>query len=324
MHPFLFRFRPNRPVLSTFALKLQRRRVRRETWIFAGGVAGLFWIASFLFGGWSVGLLAVGLAVGSVHLNSQLSQHRLLRFLGARAVTPVQAPQLHTLLERLSAQAELPRTPRLYWLPQAAPIAFTTGSGEEAAIALSEGLLHRLNEREIAAVLAHELAHQRHGDSFLLGLADAMRRFVGLLAWIGYGLFFLNLPVLFWWPEHVPWQAILFLLTTPVAMSLLVLALCRAREFAADLGSAELTGDPLALASALEKIDGTPRSRWEALLRPTAARPEEHYLRTHPPTPERVRRLLDLVQRAPDRFADGKPAFHPFLFRHEHPFHPSR
>jgi heat shock protein HtpX len=150
--------------------------------------------------------------------------------------------------------------------------------------------------RELTAVLAHEVAHIAHGDLRVMGLADSVSRLTSLFALTGQILLLLALP---WFlvggqMVEVNWLALLVLLLSPHLALLVQLGLSRVREFDADLKAAALTGDPEGLALALARIERASRS-WLSILLPGWGNPEPSWLRTHPATAERIRRLRTLA-----------------------------
>jgi heat shock protein HtpX len=153
--------------------------------------------------------------------------------------------------------------------------------------------------RELAGVLAHELSHVRNGDLSVMALADAMTRFTQILSYLAIFLAIFNLPAWLLGDVDMPFLGLLLLYLAPSIGSLLQLALSRTREYDADTEGAELTGDPRALASALDKLERYQGSFWEDLMFPVPTRriPQPSLLRTHPPTEERIRRLLELEHR---------------------------
>ena len=143
-------------------------------------------------------------------------------------------------------------------------------------------------------MLAHELSHIRNRDLWLMMLADAIGRLTSLMSNAGLVLLVLNLPLVLTGQAVTPWALVALLVLAPTATSLLQLALSRAREFDADLDAARLTGDPAGLASALAKLERRQGRFWEEVILPGRRMPDPSLLRTHPPSGERVRRLLEL------------------------------
>jgi heat shock protein HtpX len=232
-------------------------------------------------------------------IGSRVSPRILLPLLGARELSDYEAPTLTALVRELARRAELKVVPRLYYLPIPVMQAFTTGRPDDAAITVSDGLLRRLTLRELAGILAHEVSHVRHYDTWILLLADVVTRMTRALSFVGLLLVVVNLPLVMMGYVHVPWAFVLLLVFAPAISTLLQLALSRAREYDADFGAAALTGDPRGLAAALVKLERAQTGFWESLLMPGRRTPEPSFLRTHPETEERVRRLTALEPRRP-------------------------
>jgi len=250
--------------------------------------------------GWSIagleGLVwALLLGVLVLTLGPTASPQWVLRMYRAQPIAFQQAPDLYNLLQRLAQRAGMAQTPGLYYIPSRVLNAFTVGHRGKAAIAVSDGLLRVMNGRELAGVLAHELSHLRHHDTWVMGLADAVSRLTALLAQAGLLLLIVSLPLAALNGMTLsPW-VLLLLLLAPSLSALLQLALSRTREYDADLGAVELTGDPRGLASALAKLERYQSSWWERIFAPGRREPDPALLRTHPATEERIRRLLALI-----------------------------
>ena len=217
----------------------------------------------------------------------------------ARPLAYEEAPELYRLLRELSRRGGLERVPLLYYLPSRLLNAFTAGAGPEAAIALSDGMLRRLSPREIIGVLAHEVSHIANGDTRVMGFADLISRITGMLSLVGQILLLVGIPLWLLAGAAIPWGPILVLLFAPTLSALVQLALSRNREYEADRSAAELSGDPHALASALQKLELYQGGLWERLVMPGRRVPEPSLLRTHPPVEERVKRLMDLAAHEP-------------------------
>jgi len=229
-----------------------------------------------------------------VLLTPRLSPRVLLRLYRARELDPYQARQLYQLVARLAQRAELPTVPRLYYLPSRTLNAFTVGRARDAVIGITDGLLRSLDFRELAGVLAHEISHIRHNDMWVMGLADMVSRLTSALSVVGQVLLVLSVPLLLFGDVEISWFPILLLIVAPALSTGLQMGLSRTREYDADLGAAELTADPEGLASALLRIDRGHGSSLQHLLFPGGRNPQPSMLRTHPPTSERVERLLAL------------------------------
>jgi heat shock protein HtpX len=186
--------------------------------------------------------------------------------------------------------------PTLYYVPSRIISAFTVGHTQQSAVAVTDGLLRALDAREQIGVLAHEVSHVRSNDMWVMGLADLFSRLTSLLSLFGQLLLLINLPLVLMSQVSLNWFAILILIFAPTISTLAQLGLSRAREYDADLNAARLAGDPEGLARALAKIDRLQGSWLERVLLPGRRLPEPSLLRTHPPTQERVRRLMELKQ----------------------------
>lgn len=156
-------------------------------------------------------------------------------------------------------------------------------------IAISSGTWRLLSPRELTGVLAHEITHIASGDSALLTLSEVMSRLTRALSMFGL---ILALMLAVTGNAVVPLATIALLGLAPVGVALLQLALSRNREFDADRGAVELTGDPVALASALHKIELKEASLWRRILLPYHRARPPTLLRTHPRTEDRIARLL--------------------------------
>jgi heat shock protein HtpX len=262
-----------------------------QSLLLLAAMAGLWALLGWLLAGPQ--LMVLMLLVGAVSMLAglRLSSRLVLALYGARPLGPAQAPVLHALVAELARRAALPRVPRLYHVPSRLMNSFSVGTGEQAALVVSDGLLRGLSWRELAGVLAHEIGHARHRDIWVMALADMISRMTHMLSLVGAMLLVLNLPLLLVTGEGVAWSVILLLLFAPGMAALLQLALSRQREYEADRAAAELTGDPAGLASALLHLDGWQQGWLSQVFTPGRRVPEPSLLRTHPPTEERVRRL---------------------------------
>ena len=191
-------------------------------WIFAGP-SGIRWV--------------VIITVISLIIGPQLSHKVILRWYAAKPLSPQQAPDLYAALRELAQRANLPRTPTIYYVPTKMLNAFTTGSPDNAAIAITDGLLNTLNKRELNSVIAHEVAHLKNNDLWIMNLSDTISRTTSFFSMSGQFLLFFNLPLLLASGHHVSWVGILVLIFAPTIGVLLQLALSRTREFDADLES---------------------------------------------------------------------------------------
>jgi heat shock protein HtpX len=262
-----------------------------------GGMAAIAAVCVAAFFGPAGVVWAVLGVVGAFLIGPQIPKGYLLSLYGARPLAPHELPEAHRLLVSLARRAGLPAVPALYYVPSAVPNAFAVGSPESAAIAVSDGLLRSLSLREFAGVMAHEISHIANCDLWIMGLADVMSRVTALMSMLGQFILLVNLPLLLVGAVTVPWVVPILLIFAPTIMSLLQLALSRAREFEADLGGAQLTGDPMGLAAALVKLERRQGRFWEEILLPGRRIPDPSLLRTHPPTEQRVERLRELARK---------------------------
>jgi heat shock protein HtpX len=256
----------------------------------------------FAYLAWFIGgpVLAWAAFIGVVVLamNNPIASPRLLMSLyRARPIRQAEAPRLYAIVHELSRRAGLERLPVLFLVPTRLMNAFTTGDRQDAAIAVSDGLLRRMELRELTGVLAHEISHVANGDIRVMAFADLVSRVTGMLSLFGQILLLISLPLWLLSAADIPWLPILLLLFAPTLSALVQLALSRSREYEADRNAAELSGDPEGLASALRKLEYQQAGLWERLFMPTRRIPEPSMLRSHPPTEERVRRLLELRDR---------------------------
>lgn len=214
----------------------------------------------------------------------------VLKMYKAKPISESQAPGLMHLYDQLLARAQLPYRPELYYVPSHMMNAFATGRDEHVAIAVTDGLLRNMTLRELAGVLAHEISHIRHRDIFVMSLADAFSRVTTMIGQLGILILWIAIPSVLM-GAHMSWLGVGVLLLAPTASALIQLALSRSREYEADLGAAQITGDPIGLAMALEKIEQAHTGWFQKILFPRGRKPEAAMLRTHPPTEDRIARL---------------------------------
>lgn len=286
------------PFLDAATQSEHRRRNLVHSALLILGIAVVLAFAAFLMFGLSGVLFAFLAVAGLVFLAPRVPPETVMRLYRAKKLDAPSSP-LSRIVDELTARAELPARPDVYVIPSATLNAFATGHPDHAVIGVSEGLLRKLTLREITGVLAHEMSHIRNNDIWLMGLADVMSRFVQSLSYTALFLLIFNLFGMASGEPPISWLAIMLLYLAPTFSSLLQLGLSRAREFDADLEAAMLTGDPTALASALQRLENQTGRFWEDMMMPVPARkvPVPSLLRTHPPTEERIERLLALHPR---------------------------
>jgi heat shock protein HtpX len=241
-------------------------------------------------------LVALLIVAGGTALALRMTPESVMRLYGARAPEAGTQTQVDGLAAELAQRAQLVRAPKVYLIPSGMLSAFSAGTSERSCIALTEGVLRQLTMREIADVLAHEVAHIRNGDLAIMNVADVISRLAQLLYYLGLVLLALNLFRLLVDEELISWWAIAILVALPALMNLLQLSLPRQREFDADSIAGFLTGDPLGLASAITRLDTSTGHAIDDVLPPVPARrvPQPSMLRCHPADNVRVARLRKL------------------------------
>ena len=275
-----------------------------------GGLLGQEYL--YLFGG-----LAVLMNFGAYFWSDKI----VLKMHHAQEVTGRDAPRLHAMVEELAANADIPK-PRVFVLPDPQPNAFATGRNPaHGAVAVTEGIMSLLSERELRGVLAHELAHIKNRDILIATIAAAMASIITYIANVlQFSAFFGGV--------HSddedggsPIAAIAMAFVAPIAALLIQMAISRSREFQADATGAQLCGDPEALARALQKLDygasrvpshATPATASLFIVSPlTGTQSLMNLFSTHPNMEERIRRLRAMSLRRPNA---GRPLISGFGF----------
>ncbi|HSP97977.1 MAG TPA: zinc metalloprotease HtpX, partial [Candidatus Dormibacteraeota bacterium] len=240
---------------------------------------------------------AIIMNVGSYWYSDKI----VLRMYGAQEVDEAQAPELYSIVRNLAQAAQIPM-PKVYIIPEQAPNAFATGRNpEHAAVACTEGLLKMLSREEIAGVLGHELGHVRNRDTLIMVVAATLGGAISMIANIAqWGLIFGGGRSSDD-RDGNPLAALVGIIVAPIAAMLIQMAISRSREFGADEQGARLSGNPLALASALRKIEGYakqapmqhggPATAHLFIINPFTAGALAKLFSTHPPTEERIARL---------------------------------
>ena len=252
-------------------------------------------------------LVSIAFAISSCIIGQRVSTAWVMRMYKAREIGPRQAPALFQAFEELALKSELENMPRLYYIPTRMTNAFATGHGKNAAVAVTDGILRMMNPNEMRGILAHEMAHLMHRDTKVMALADSISRIVSTASRIGFFLIlFSGFAALLSGSFNFYYViAFVILFVSPTIMILMQLALSRSREFNADLGAVQLTGDAIGLASALDKLErlNSRGSFWQRIFSPGQKRAQPALLRTHPPTSERIKRLLEHSDFSEQEFA---------------------
>lgn len=272
-------------------------------WVVAGA-AGISWALI-------IGIFAIMSA-------SRFSHHILLYLYRARPMSGERYRPLIEITHWLAQRSQLPHTPRLFHLPTHNMVAFSTGQDKNSAIAISDGLLRVLDNRELIGVLAHELSHIGSRDLWVMAIADVISRMTYLMAVSGYILLAFYLPVYLVQGHEPPWLLLILLMLAPSLSAIMQLALSRTREFNADMSAVNLTGDPQGLISALDKIDQYEKNLLKRLLIPQAKQPHPSLLRTHPLTEERIQRLQQMPQTYQHPYLETDHVFHDPRFEPGH------
>jgi heat shock protein HtpX len=276
----------------------------RTTILLAVLTALLIWIGDML-GGRQGAIIALLLAGGMNFFSYWFSDKIVIKMYGGQEVTAQDDPELYGMVQDLTQRAGLPM-PKVYVLPQDTPNAFATGRNpEHAAVAVTDGIRRILNTRELAGVLGHELSHVKHRDILVSTIAATLAGAIGYLAQMA------QWAMIFGGNRDRDEEGggnifglIVMMIVAPIAAMLIQMAVSRSREYGADEGGAKVTGDPLALASALRKLHmGAQNIPLEVnnatanatahmfIVNPLTGHGLASLFSTHPPMEERIARL---------------------------------
>jgi len=281
-----------------------------KTVLLLGALTGLFLVIGKLLGGQTGMIIAFFFALAMNFFAYWFSDKMVLSMYGAKEVSYEDAPWLHQMIEELVRKAGIPK-PKVYIVNMHIPNAFATGRDpNHAAVAVTTGILDILNEDELKGVLAHELGHIKNRDILISTIAATIG---GAISMIAEMAFWSNL-----FGSHDDEEdngigsiigAFLLFILAPIAAMIIQMAISRSREFAADKAGAEISGCPLCLAKALEKLEMaaqqlTPVAEKEVnpgtahmmIVNPFKGDFIAKLFSTHPPTQERIQRLLELAK----------------------------
>ncbi|GAB6080945.1 MAG: zinc metalloprotease HtpX [Hydrogenophilus thermoluteolus] len=275
-----------------------------KTGLLMAAIVALFGVVGAVIGG-QQGMLIALLFGGLTNLWAYwFSDKMVLSMYHAQEVDELTSPYLFRMVRELAQRAGIPM-PKVYIIPEAQPNAFATGRNpEHAAVAVTTGILELLNERELRGVLAHELAHIKNRDILISTMSATVAGAISALA--NFGMFFGGRD-----ENGQPTNPILLLLVVllaPIAAMIIQMAISRTREFGADAGGAAISGDPLALASALAKIEAYvqgiplptaemhPETAQMMIANPLRGGGVMRLFATHPSTEERIARLQAIAR----------------------------
>jgi len=254
----------------------------------------LFGLIGFTFFGQTGLVIAFGVALAMNFGSYWFSDKIVLRMYRASEVTRTDAPRLYDLVDRLRQNAGLPM-PRVFIIPSDQPNAFATGRNpSNAAVAVTQGIVRILDERELAGVIGHELAHIQNRDILTGSIAATIASAITLVA--RFGFFFGSGD-----ERGGALSGLLMLIVAPIAAMMIQMAVSRVREYSADRDGAAIAGDPRALASALKKLhagaeampmNSSPATAHLFIVNPFSAGGLRSLFSTHPPAEERIERLM--------------------------------
>ncbi|MGI0148499.1 MAG: zinc metalloprotease HtpX [Thermoplasmata archaeon] len=271
--------------------------------VFFGWAIGSLW-----FGNWVTGALIFLLLAAAMNAISYFASDRIVLWsYRAKLVTEAEAPGLYRIVRQVSQQANVPM-PKVAIVPAQTPNAFATGRNpRHAVVAVTEGILHVLTEDELRGVLAHELSHVQNRDILVMSVAATLAGAISFMArMFGWNMMFGGGSR----NRDANWAivvlALVGMILAPIAALLVQFAISRSREYKADYTGAKTIGQPLALASALEKLEvanrrrpitfGSPASQSLFIVNPFAGGAFVRMFSTHPPIQERIERLRALAQ----------------------------
>ena len=272
-----------------------------RTALLLAALTALFLAVGYMLGGESGMGFALLFAIGVNFFAYWNSDKVLLRMYGARQVDERSAPALFGTVRTLASRAGIPM-PRVYMLDNPQPNAFATGRNpENGAVAVTSGLVQRMTMEEVAGVLAHELAHIRNRDTLIMTITATIAGAISMLA---------NFALFFGRNRNNPLGivgVILIMILAPLAAMLVQFAISRGREYEADRGGAEISGHPLWLAAALQKLEGArhqigneeaernPATAHLFIVNPLGQHAVDSLFSTHPATANRVARLTSMA-----------------------------
>ena len=273
-----------------------------KTMLLLAALTGLMLFLGGMLGGNTGIVIALILALAMNFASYWYSDRIVLSMYKARELSPAEAPQLHAIVGRLAKSAGLPK-PRVFLVPQQQPNAFATGRNpEHAVVAVTEGIVRLLSPEELEGVLAHEMGHVANRDILIQSVAAVLGSAIMVVANImQWTAFFGGRDD----EDSNPLALLAMAILAPVAASLIQMAISRSREYLADATGARLCGHPRHLASALGKLEstarrvplkGSPSTENMFIVNPFSAVRAAQWFSTHPPTQDRIERLLAMSE----------------------------
>ena len=292
-----------------------------RTWVLMGALTALIVLFGNLLGGQSGMIFAFFLAAAMNFFSYWYSDRIVLYMYRAREVSESESPELYRMVEHLAQRAGLPM-PRVYIIPEQSPNAFATGRNpKNAVVAVTEGLLHLMDSRELMGVLAHEIAHIKNRDILIGSIAATMAGAIMIIAnmvqWLAFfggggssddeegggGVFGII-------------GLLIMAVLAPIAATLIQMAISRSREYQADLSGAAFAGNPEWLARALEKLGAysakipmhaKPETAHMFIVNPLSGGNLINLFSTHPPLEERIARLRAMSSNATNINREANP-----------------
>jgi heat shock protein HtpX len=269
-------------------------------------LSGLLVLIGWVLGGQSGALIGLAFAAATNLWSWYFSDKIALSAYGAQPVSAEEAPELHQMVQRLADRAGIPM-PAVYVVPSSAANAFATGRDpNHAAVAVTQGIVSMLTPDELEGVIAHELSHVRNRDTLTQAVAATVAGAISYLAQMAsYSMWFGGMSRDEDNRGGNPLGLLFAVILAPMAASIIQMSISRTREFEADAGAAQLTGQPAALASALQKLQsGSERMPLEAnpsfspllIINNLSGQGFANLFSTHPSTEERIQRLLQMQQ----------------------------
>jgi heat shock protein HtpX len=274
-----------------------------RTAILLAGLTALFMGVGYLIGGQAGMMIALVVAAGMNFFAYWGGDKMVLSMSGAHEVDEASAPELYAMVRQLAQRADLPM-PKVYLMDEDQPNAFATGRNpQNSAVAVTAGLLKTLTREEVAGVVAHELAHIKNRDTLIMTITATIAGAISMLA--QFGMFFggnrnnNGMGII---------GTILMVILAPLAAMLVQMAISRTREYAADRLGAEIVGQPIWLATALNKIAGeaqhienhhaeqNPATAHMFIINPLSGMRMDNLFSTHPATENRIAALQELAR----------------------------